>query len=367
MGLVPDATTGRRRVCWALIFTACYSRHQFVWLTFSQSMPSVIEGFEAAWSFFGGVFRCVIPDNLKAVVDKADPVSPRINEAFMEYAQSRGFVVDPARVRHPKDKPKVERQVPYVRNSMFAGEVFTDLEHAQRHAVRWCEKTAGERIHRTTQRRPAEVFRDEEQPHLLAAPVEVYDLPIYKQAKVHRDFHIEVDRALYSVPHALIGEKVSVRADSRLVRITHRGQVVKVHPRTSRGARLTDRNDMPSEKQAYAMRDVDSLKRLAARHGEAVGTYAACLLDIDLPWTKMRQVYRLLGLVRRYGAERTEAACRKALDLEVVDVTRIARMLERALETDATPGPSPNTPRPEQATLRFARDPGEFAVGGDAS
>ncbi len=362
MGLVADPVTGRRRKVDALIFTACYSRHQFAWLTVSQSLDSVIAGFEAAWAFFGGVFACVIPDNVKAIVDRADPINPRINEAFMEYAQSRGFVIDPARVRHPKDKPRVERQVPYVRNSMFQGESFTDIEHVQRHATRWCRDVAGMRIHRTTQRRPREVFEAEERPLLRPAPAEPYDLPIYRQAKVHRDFHIEVDRALYSVPHALVGQTVSVRADSSLVRITYRGQVVKVHPRTSRGLRRTDPDDMPSEKRAYAMRDVESLKRLAARHGEAVGTYAACLLDIELPWTRMRQVYRLLGLVRRFGDERTEAACRKALDLEVVDVTRIARMLERALETDSTPSPK-QPAAPAQGTLRFARDAGEFAVG----
>ena len=358
MGLVLDPATGRRRKADALIFTACYSRHQFVWLTFSQSLQSVIAGFEAAWSFFGGVFACVIPDNVKAIVDRSDPINPRINEAFMEYAQSRGFVIDPARVRHPKDKPRVERQVPYVRNSMFAGEEFSDIDHAQRHAERWCLRVAGERIHRTTQRRPREVFEAEEQPLLLPAPAEAYDLPVYRQAKVHPDLHIEVERALYSVPHALVGQIVSVRADSQLVRISHRGQVVKVHPRCSRGGRRTDPEDMPSEKRAYAMRDVESLKRMAARHGEAVGIYAACLLDIELPWTKMRQVYRLLGLVRRFGDERTESACRKALDLEVVDVTRIARMLERALETTSSAATAIPATQP-----RFARDSAEFATG----
>jgi IstB-like ATP binding protein/Integrase core domain len=107
MGLVFDPTTGRRRVCWALIFTACYSRHCFVWLSFSQTLETVIEGFERAWAFFGGVFRVVIPDNMATVVTKADRLEPRLNQAFTEYAQARGFVIDPARVRTPTDKPRV--------------------------------------------------------------------------------------------------------------------------------------------------------------------------------------------------------------------------------------------------------------------
>src|SRR5216117_923971 len=85
LGLVPDPATGRRRVCHGLIFTACPSRYCFVWLTFSQTTAAVIEGFEAAWAFFGGVFHVVIPDNLAAVVDTANPVEPRFNQAFAEY------------------------------------------------------------------------------------------------------------------------------------------------------------------------------------------------------------------------------------------------------------------------------------------
>jgi len=104
MGLLYDPGERRRRVVHALIFTAGYSRHLFVFLTFSQALPAVIEGFEAAWAFFGGVFKVVIPDNMRTIVDRSDPTDPKLNEAFVEYAQARGFVIDPARVRHPRDK-----------------------------------------------------------------------------------------------------------------------------------------------------------------------------------------------------------------------------------------------------------------------
>ena len=103
------------------------------------------------------------------------------------------------------------------------------------------------------------------------------------------------------------------------------------------------------------MRDVASLARAARRHGDAIGAYAEQLLDADLPWTKMRQVYRLLGLVRRYGAAPVETACQRALDLDVVNVTKIASMLEKATENAAAP------PRPAAAAAaRFARDPAEY-------
>ena len=105
LGLVTDAEDGRRRVVQGLIFTAVYSRHMFVWPTYRQTLGEVIAGFEAVWAFFGGVFAVVIPDNMKAIVDKADATDPKLNDAFRQYAQARGFAVDPTRIRSPRDKP----------------------------------------------------------------------------------------------------------------------------------------------------------------------------------------------------------------------------------------------------------------------
>ena len=104
LGLVPDPASDTRRLVQGLIFTAVYSRHLFVYPTFRQTLAEVIAGFEAAWVFFGGVFAVVVPDNMKTIVDHADAIAPRLNDAFREYAQARGFVVDPARVRRPRDK-----------------------------------------------------------------------------------------------------------------------------------------------------------------------------------------------------------------------------------------------------------------------
>ncbi len=360
MGFLVDPDSGRRRVVQALIFTACYSRHCFVWLTHRQTTADVIDGFEAAWGFFGGVFATVIPDNLSAVVDDADPLAPRLNQAFVEYAQARGFRVDPARVRRPQDKPRVERTVPFVRGSFFAGETFIDLADAQRRAETWCRERAGTRVHGTTQCRPIESFNLEEQPRLLPTPTSPYDVPVYARPKVHRDHHVEVAKALYSVPGNLIGARVEARADRHLVRLFHRGQLVKVHPRQRPGGRSTDPADLPSDKAIYAMRDLERLRRMAADHGEAIGVYATALLDIPLPWTKMRQVYALLGLVKKWGADRVDTACRRALEAEAVNVGLIGRMLERGTEQAAVQPALPPTVIP----ARFARDPDHFAVAG---
>jgi hypothetical protein len=358
LGLVVDGE--RRRVCQALVVTACWSRHQFVWPTFSQTTVAVIEGLEAAWGYFGGVFPVIIPDSMTAMVDKADNIAPRFNDTFFEYAQSRGFGIDAARVRTPTDKPRVERAVPYVRRNFFAGEDFADLADVRRRAEAWCTETAGMRTHGTTQCRPLEAFRAEEQQLLLALPLLPFDVPGWSDPKVHRDFHCEVDRAIYSVSYTLVGKTLKARRDATTVKFYFRGELVKLHPRKPPGARSTDPADMPPGKDVYAMRDVEQLKTTAAMHGPAIGVYATAILDTPLPWTRMRQVYRLLGLVKKWGADRVEQACHNALNVEAVDVNLIARMLERAREADHIEA------LPTQLRLvpgRYERDPSEFALG----
>ena len=355
LGLVADGE--RKRVCQGLIFTACFSRHQFVWPTFSQTTEEVIRGFEAAWGYFGGVFPVVIPDNVRSIVIEAENTAPRFNDTFIEYAQSRGFAVDAARVRTPTDKPRVERVVQYVQRNFFAGEDFIDLADVRVAAETWCRETAGMRIHGTTQCRPIEAFRAEELPLLLPLPCAPFDTPKWSDPKVHRDFHVEVAKAIYSVSHYLVGRTLRARLDSATVKLYLKGELVKVHARKPPGGRSTDPADYPKGTEIYATRDTDRLRRMATEHGEAIGHYAAALLDTPLPWTKMRQVYRLLGLVKKWGAVRVEEACRRALDAEAVDVNLVARMIERARESTEP------EERPEPVVIqgRFARHPSEFS------
>ena len=257
--------------------------------------------------------------------------------------------------------------MPFVRNSFFAGEEFFDLPDAQRRVEDWCKVRAGMRVHGTTFRRPAEHFATVEQAVLLPAPTSRYDLPIYRDVKVHRDHHVEVAKALYSMPTALIGQRVQARADSALVKLFHRGQLIKVHPRKPPGGRSTDRQDLPKDKADYAMRDINSLIRTAAGYGESVGIYATRLLDVDLPWTRMRQVHRLIALARRYGGGVVDTACARALAADEVNVTRITRMVEQALENvpadapAAGQGSSSHRPSGRAAPARFARDTTEFS------
>ena len=364
LGMISDGE--RRRKLHALVFTAVFSRYCFVFLTFSQTTGAVIAGCEAAWAFFGGMFKVLIPDNLSPVVSKADRLEPGWNREWLEYMQARGLACDPARVRSPQDKGRVEAGVKFVQVSFFAGEEFADLADAQRRAVGWCRDRAGLRVHGTTRQRPAEVFARAEAPALLPAPAEPYRVPAWSEAKVQRDFHVRAGSAFYSVPCGLTGQQVSVRADGTLVKIYHRGQVIRTHPQQPAGGRSSDPADFPPDTDVYARRDVDKLAKMAAARGEAIGVYAARILDIPLPWTKMRAVYALIGLCRTYGNEPVEQACAAALELDVISVAKIKNIVEKGTGAQAAQAAARARQAGDAArqvtAARFARDPREFAT-----
>jgi hypothetical protein len=333
----------------------------FVWLTHRQRFEDIIAGCEHAWEFFCGVFNVLIPDNIKAIVRKPDPIDPKFTEGFIEYSQSRGFAIDPARIRRAQDKPRVERTVPFVRNSFFKGEEFRDLEDAQQRARVWCLTTAGLRNHGTMHRKPLQVFEQEEKSALLNIPDGAYDIPLYFDVKVHRDQHFVVGKALYSMPAAYVDEPIHVRVDSHLVKVYHKRQLVKTHPRQPVGGRSSSPSDFPEEKVIYATRDINALQQKADESGPSVGEFARRLLEHREMWRKMRAVFRLLGLVHRYGAGRVELACKRLLEVDVVEVKRVERMVRSALEQE--PDHRPPEPSEGVAQPRFARPMSHFALG----
>jgi transposase len=320
--------TGHRRHFKAWIFTAVRSRHRFIYPVLEETTASAIEACEAAWAFFGGVFKVVIPDNTKTIVNEADPLEPKLNLGFLEYAQSRGFHVDPTRVRAPKDKARVERAVQPVREDCYGGEELSSIEDALAHGTQWCLEEYGLRRHSTTQRRPREHFEAEERPALLPLPAEPYDVPVWSEPKVGPDQHAQVAKALYSLPRRYRGRKLDARADRHTVRFYEARKLVKTHPRVAPGQRQTDAADFPPEQAACALRDRAFFERRAAEQGTNVGHFAKRLLDGPLPWTRMRQVFALLSLVRRYGAPRVDQACALALEAEMISVHRLRRLVE---------------------------------------
>lgn len=356
--LEPDLFGKRRRVK-AWIFTAVRSRHRFVWPIFQETTKSAIEACEAAWEFFGGVFHVLIVDNTKAIVAKADHLEPRLVRAFLEYSQKRDFVIDTARVRSPKDKARVERAVQTVRGDCFGGERLYDLDDCRKRARQWSLEEYGAKKHTRTQRCPLEHFLAEEKAALHPAPTEPYDIPHWCDPKVGLDQHAQVAKALYSLPRHFVRKRLTARADSQLVRFYTTGEVlVKTHPRKPPGGRSSDPADFPPEQDACARRDMAFFLKQAATHGAAIGHFADALIAGPQPWTKVRRVYALLGLVKRYGAARIEPICVSALAADMLDMRRLQRIVELAAKPPAAPAA---TARPAPPA-RFLRDTAQYAL-----
>ena len=358
LGPLADPTTGKRHTVWALNIVLVFSRHQFVWPLVHQTLAEVIAGLESAWRFFAGIPRRLVLDNFPAAIAGADPFNPILTRGFLEYSQARGFLVDPARVRRPTDKPHTERNVAYVRERLWKGGTFADLADLRAQAERWCREVAGCRVHGTTRQLPAVVFRDQEQAHLLPYDGTPYDTPRWGQVTVHPDHHIAFGYALYSVPYDRCppGVRLEVRADSDLVRLYRRGELVKTHPRQAKGGRATDPADYPPERTTYALRAPDRVVREASTLGRFAGLFAARLLEGDFPWARLRQGQKLLRLAERYSAPRLDAACQRALAVDLIDVTRLERMLKEALEQEPLPLDLPPPRHALVPSARFARD-----------
>lgn len=350
---------GKRRRLWVLIVTLSYSRHMFVWPILTMTVKDVCEGLDAVWRFFGGIPKRLVIDNASSMVTVANAQMPVLQRSFQEYAQARGLLVDPARVRRPQDKGRVENAVPYVCERWFAGERFLDLDDARRSAATWSDEIAGARIHGTTRQVPRDVFAAEEKMHLLPPPNEPFDVPVWSKAKVHPDHHVQVARALYSVPTAYIGRTLDARLDSGSVRLYTGAQLVKVHRRVPPGKRSTDPSDYPRTKAAYALKNVDALIHAAREKGAHIGKFAGKLLSGPLPWSKMRQAQALLRLCDRFGAARVDAVCARSIAFDVYEVPRLERLLKQA---NGAEDRAEAAGKVVHLPARFARDAGHFAT-----
>jgi hypothetical protein len=328
LGRIINEVTGEVFTVYALIITLCYSRHMYVHVCLKQDIVSVISGFEAAFAYFGAIPKIVIVDNLKPAVTKADRYSPVINKSFLEYSQTRGFVVDPAPISKPKAKAIVERMVPYVRNNFFCGEDFISVLDCSQRAVDWCSSVANTRVHGTTKKVPSLVFEEIEKQTLSPYPYDRYDIVTWATAKVHPDHHIRFKNSLYSIPTKYIGKTVEVRGDSCLVKVFYLGSLVKIHKTSLPGGRSTDFDDYPKELTPYTIGNPSYQIKKGYEIGTAVGDFIKEMLSGPYPWHRLRSAQKILRLAEKYGPEKLSAALLKARHYGINEMRRIENILK---------------------------------------
>jgi hypothetical protein len=307
-----DPVGGRIRRVWAFVVVLACSRHMFVRPVLRMDQSSWVAAHVAAWEFFGGCPARLVSDNLKTGVIKADLYDPKLNRAYAEMAVHYGCLIDPARANKPKDKPRVERMMPYVRDSFWRGRTFGGVPDMQTRAVDWCLSVAGTRPHRSLDgAQPAGVFDAVEAGALLPLPGAPFELARWLSPRVAPDCHINIDRVLYSVPWAHIGKRVDARVSDMVVEVFADGQLIKTWPRAERGRR-TDTNDYPPEKIAFFMRTPVWCRSRAEGLGEHVTELVVGRLA-DKALHHLRAAQGIVALADKYGPERLDAACRRAL------------------------------------------------------
>lgn len=355
VGLWDDPEAGRRRKLYAFLMLLAHSRHQFLYPTLAEDAMAWLDGHVAAFAFFGGVPARVILDNLTAGITRADRYDPRVNRAYGELARHYGFLVDPARVARPQDKPKVERNVQYARESFFRGREFGPLAAMRADAGRWCREVAGQRLHGTTGERPLAIFQARERAALRPLPPQPWEAAVWTSALVGVDCHLRAGGAAYSVPYRYVNRRLEVRLGARTVQVYDGATLVTTHTRQDHG-RATRLDHYPEAGRAFLHGTPAVCLRRAQECGPATAELVATLLA-EPTLTRLREVQALLRLPERYPAERLERACRRATLVGDGRYRTVRGILERDLD-GLVPEPEP-TP---QATGAFLRGPAAFAV-----
>lgn len=333
-GMMNDPISGKERKAYAFIMTLSYSRYRFVRFVFRQDTETWIDCHIRAFQFFGGVPLAVMPDNLKAGITAANLYDPVINRAYAELEKHYGFVCDPAKVRMPRHKGKVERSVPLVRQQILAGRIFKDIEEANEHALHWCRYEIANRVTRTTGQTPWDKFINEEKAQLLPLPHETYECPTWQELKVHRDHHVVFEGSFYSVPTSYIGNMVWIRAGSRIVDIYLDHKKIKSHVRScTKGQWVTDKADYPKSARSFLEKDREECLKQAKEIGSS--TYDLLVRIFKRPGlTQQRKAQGILRLKEKYGSSKLEASCKRALFFDNDSYKSIKAILGKGLEAD---------------------------------
>jgi transposase len=343
---VIDGLTGE--VFSAQIFVAVLgaSNYTYAEATFTQGLPDWISSHVRAFTFFGGTARQTVSDNLKAGITRACFHEPMVNRTYADLARHYNTAILPARPYHPRDKAKVEVGVQIVGRWILArlrNRRFFSLV-ALNEAIHGLLVDLNDRPLRSWGRSRRELFNELDRPALTPLPDERYEYAEWKRCRINLDYHVEIAKHYYSVPHSLVRQEVEARITQKTVEIFLRGKRVASHLRSTLPHRPTTvAEHMPSSHRRYRDWTHERIRRDAAK----VGPDADTLIDVILrsrphPEQGFRSAIGILGLVKRYGSERVDAACARALLLNARSYKSVAAILKNG--TDKTTPPTQEAP-----------------------
>jgi transposase len=349
-----DPARDEVRRTWAFVMTLCFSRHQYVEFVWDQTVATWLGCHRRAFEWFTAVPARIIIDNPKCAITKACSRDPLVQRAYAECAEGYGFKIDPCPPADPQKKGIVEAGVKYVKGNFLPTRSFRDLADLNVQARSWVMAEAGVRIHGTTRTQPLVLFAVEK-PLLRLLPAIAPDLGTWTSVRVHRDCHVQFDRGFYSVPFTLVGQTLWLRATDTTVAIYQDYRQVAVHLRGRKpGQRLTVRDHLPPEAQAFFAHDRDWCVQQATAVGAACAQLIARLLA-DRIVERLRAAQGVLRLAERYGNARLEAACVRALAHDSPFYRTVKTILAGGFDQQ----PLLNAPAPARAygtSARFVRD-----------
>ncbi len=320
---------GRRRRPWVLRVVLSHSRKGYSEAVYRQTTEAFIGCLENAFDHFGGVPRSLVIDNLKAAVRRADWYDPELHPKLQSFAAHYGTTFLPTRPYMPRHKGKVENGVKYVKANALKGRVFASLSEQNDFLLEWETCTADTRIHGTTKQQVGFVFEERERKALLTLPAERFPSFHEGRRSVHRDGHVEVDKAYYSAPPEYVGRRVWVRWDGRLVRIFNdRWEKLAVHAKTEPGRFCTASEHIPQQKVSAVERGTDALLRQIA----CIGPQTRQWSEATVQARGVEAVRVLVGLKALAGKHRSEAlekACGAALAHGAYRLRTIRQLLKR--------------------------------------
>jgi len=320
---------GQRRRPHVLRVILSHSRKGYSEVVERQTTEDFIRALENAFHHFGGVPKTLVIDNLKAAVTKADWFDPDLNPKIVAFCRHYGTAILPTRPRTPRHKGKVEAGVKFVQENGLKGHVFASLSEQNTHLLHWETTVADTRIHGTTRRQVGKIFAEVERAALLPLPVERF--PCFREAQrtVHRDGHVEVGKAYYSVPPEYLGRKVWVRWDGHFVRIfDQRLTQITAHAQREPGRFATEPEHITSKKIAGVERGSAWWLRKAHRIGHHTGRWAEDMLgQRGIPG--VRVLIGLVGLTHKHADTAIEQACRVAHSHAAYRLRDVRNLLKR--------------------------------------
>jgi len=323
----PVEHNGKRRRPKVFRIVLSYCRKAYSEAVWHESTESFIRALENAFWHFGGIPRTIVIDNLRAAVSQADWYEPELNPRLEAFCRHYGTVILPTKPRHPRHKGKIESGIKYVKGNALKGHVFRSLTEQNLHLARWESQVADHRIHGTTRKQVAKLFQ-QERPALLRLPVDRF--PFFHEARrvVHRDAHVEVEKAYYSVPPEYLGQRVWARWDARLVRVFNEHfQQIALHVRKEPGRFSTQAAHIAPEKIAAIERGAGYLLKRVRRIGPQADRWARTMLT-ERGVRGLRATQGLVALARKHSSTAIEQACQVALSHGALRLRTLRRLLD---------------------------------------